>query len=338
LALAVLLTAPTGRGDKFDPRVALGVAMAAVIASLMVEGTVARLLILAVTGFIAMAWTRRPWTAAVFALMLVSASTASGFQVVASERTFFGVYRVLEFDDARVLMSGTTSHGIQLKDEASRNDPVFYYHDDGPVGDVFSLLPDQPLDVGIIGLGVGGLTPYAQEGDTYTYYEIDPVVEDIARDTRYFTLLADADVDSEVVIGDGRLELERIRPRHDLLIVDAFASDAIPLHLLTLEAFETYLESIEDDGSILVHISNRHLDLEPVIGRIAAELDAEARVYHYTPDEDTEWAPNSVWLLFEPDRALDLPAHWVEAEVGGSLWTDDYSNIVSVIEWGIGPG
>jgi spermidine synthase len=337
LALAVLLTGTTSRSDKLDPRIALGVALAGVAVSFMVSDTLARLLILAATGFIAMAWTRRPWTAAVFALMLVSASTASGFQVVASERTFFGVYRVLEFEDARVLMSGTTSHGIQLKDESSSGDPVFYYHEDGPVGDVFSALPQEPRDVGIIGLGVGGLTPYARQGDTYTYYEIDPVVEEIARDTRYFTLLAEGVVESEVIIGDGRLELERLDPTHDLLVVDAFASDAIPLHLLTLEAFETYLASIEDGGSILVHISNRHLNLEPVIGRIAQELGASARVMHYSPAEGTEWAPNSVWLLFEPQPALDLPAEWVAADVGESLWTDDFSNIVSVIEWGLGP-
>jgi spermidine synthase len=334
LVLCALLTGGALRKSPLDLRLAGAIAMAAVILGFVLTDHSSRVLLLSVAGLVAVLWMPRTWTAVIVAGMLVVAS-AGAFRVLESERTFFGVYRVLEFDDFRILMSGTTSHGMQVKDEALRNEPVFYYHDDGPVGDVFSSLSEEARDVGIIGLGVGGLNTYVRSGDQFTYYEIDPVVEEIARNTTYFTFLSDSEEETEVVIGDGRLELERIGPAHDILIVDAFASDSIPLHLLTLEAFETYLDSLSDDGVLLVHISNRHLDLEPVVGRIAAELGATARVLRYAPPDDLEWSVPSVWVLVETEQSLDLPDDWTPAEVGSSLWTDDFSNIVSVIKWGI---
>jgi spermidine synthase len=222
---------------------------------------------------------------------------------------------------------------MQLIDDGDRQVPVSYYHGDGPVGEIFASLPDRPRSVGVIGLGVGGLTPYGNESDRFTYYEIDGVVEDLARDERFFTLLSEAEPDVDVVIGDGRVELERLRPTHDLLVVDAFASDSIPVHLLTLEAFESYVASLAPDGVLLVHISNRHLDLEPIVGRIGRELGLSARVRTYEPSEGVEWAAKSTWVLIEKQARLELTADWQPLRVGESLWTDDYSNILSVVKW-----
>jgi hypothetical protein len=337
LALTALLLGQANLARVPSPRVTVPAGLVVVAAAFLVEGPALRLLLLAVAGLVAILWTPRVWSAVIISGVLIAASTASGFNVVHSERTFFGVYRVVEFDDAYLIMSGTTTHGVQLREEGRRDDAVFYYHEDGPVGEVFSTLPEEPRSVGIVGLGVGGLSSYARSDDRYTYYEIDPAVEDIARDDRFFTFLEDADSETQVVIGDGRLELERIGPEHDLLIIDAFASDSIPVHLLTREAFETYLDSLADGGRVLVHVSNRHLDLEPVIGRIAQDLGLSARMRRFVPPSGTDYMSPSVWVVVEREGpTLDLPEEWVEARIGGSLWTDDFSNIISVIRWGVG--
>jgi spermidine synthase len=192
------------------------------------------------------------------------------------------------------------------------------------------------LDVGVVGLGVGSLVAYGGRDDVFTFYEIDPVVEELAQDPDYFTLLREATSDVDVVIGDGRLLLEQRRPVHDLLVVDAFSSDAIPVHLLTVEAVSTYLDSLSGGGRLLLHTSNRHLDLEPVVGRIARELGVAARVRSYVPAGGDTLAAPSTWIVIEPSQAekLDLGQEWEPAEVGDAVWTDDYSNILSVMVWG----
>ena len=170
------------------------------------------------------------------------------------DRSFFGVTVVLPSPDGERLeiLNGTTLHGVQYLDEARRNRPATYYVEDGPIGDVFRRLRELPgaaagsgRSVGIVGLGAGGLAAYAQAGDAWTYFEIDPVVVRVAEDPAFFTYLRDAPARPEVVVGDGRLELERVADgAHDLLVLDAFSSDAIPVHLLTVEALRDAMRTV----------------------------------------------------------------------------------------------
>jgi spermidine synthase len=236
------------------------------------------------------------------------------------------------------MFSGNTSHGGQLViDGRGSPQALSYYHEAGPVGDVFGRLTSRPgtLDVGVIGLGVGSTAGFGRNGDVFTFYEIDPAVEALASDENLFTLLAQSPAEVTVVIEDGRLALERLRPTHDLLMVDAFTSDSIPVHLLTKEAFEAYLDSLADQGRVMVHLSNRHLDLAPVVGRIASELGASARVKWFAPGPEDTGAAASIWMLVEPagSERLELESDWAEAPIGPSLWTDEYSNILSVLHW-----
>lgn len=332
LALAALLVAGPVRRREMDQRVIGVVAFVALLLAIVVSDAGAKTALLGLAGVIAVLWLNRTWFAGVVAGMLIVTSVATTSAALAQERTFFGVYRVQENEDVRSLSHGTTSHGSQLV-SGDRMTPIGYYGETGPVGDVFEVLPEGERDIGIIGLGVGALVAYGNEGDDFTFYEIDPVVEEIARDERFFTLLSNSEAGVDVVIGDGRLELEKGSVTHDLLIMDAFSSDAVPVHLFTVEAFQVYLDSITDDGALLVHISNRHLRLEPIVARIAEELGLHARTRDYSPDPGDEWATRSVWMMLERDPVLTLPETWVESTPGTALWTDDYSNILSVIEW-----
>ncbi len=339
LVLAALVAGAPLRAKPLPLVGTVSVAAAAIAFGLLFPDLRSRILLFGVAGVVAAVWMGRRWLAVVVAAILAASMAAGTSNVVAADRTFFGVYRVHDAGDNRGLMSGTTSHGTQLfEDGEGLMDSLSYYHPDGPLGDVMTELMagEASLDVGVIGLGIGSMVGYGRDADTYTFYEIDSLVEDIARDPTYFTLLDQSESDVQVVIGDGRLELERRRPSHDLLVVDAFTSDSIPVHLLTVEAVATYFESLSEDGRLLLHISNRHLRLEPVVGRIAAQLDATARVESYIPGPDVEWSAPSTWVLIEPAgaSALDLPDEWVPASASAPLWTDDYSNVLSVIVWG----
>lgn len=332
LALAaILVAAPIQRRDM-DQRVVGVVAFVALLLSMLVTDAGIKTALLGLAGVVGVLWLRRDWFAGVVAGMLIVTTLATTSVPLHQERTFFGVYRVQGDERVRNLTSGTTLHGSQLLTGDTMT-PTGYYGRVGPVGDVFEAMPDGDRDVGVIGLGVGALVAYGDSGDSFTFYEIDPAVRDIARDRRFFTLLGDSEAAVDVVIGDGRLELEERSTRHDLLVVDAFSSDAIPVHLLTVEAFDVYLDSLADNGAILVHVSNRHLRLEPIVARIADEMGLRARTRDFVPDTDDEWVSRSIWMILEADRPLELPDGWVEAMPGPALWTDDYSNLLSVIDW-----
>ncbi len=336
--LALILAALLAGRRLIDqvPRLPLLFAAVAVpmLGGVLSSNSQAKTVLFGLAGVVAVLWMGRESLAVVLAGILIVMSIGVASDVTATERTFFGVYRVHDAGEYRYLMSGTTIHGTQLfEDGVGLLDPVSYYHPNGPVADV--LVPSPfARNVGILGLGVGNLVSYGGPEDVYTFYEIDPAVEDLANDPRYFTQLAGALADVVVVIGDGRLELEKAQPSHDVLILDAFTSDAVPVHLMTLEAFQVYLDALSDDGVLMVHITNRHLDLEPVVGRIASELGIEARIRRYSPAPGDEWASPSTWMVLEPGRPLDLGVEWMKARIGDVLWTDDYSNVLSVIEWG----
>jgi hypothetical protein len=259
--------------------------------------------------------------------------------VLHQQRTFFGVYRVTH--DARhgivSLYHGTTLHGSQRADSGAP-EPLTYYHRGSPVADVLALAPlDRPASVGVVGLGVGSLAAYARPGERWTFYEIDPAVDAIARDARFFTFLERCGPSCRTVIGDGRLALAASAGRYDVLVLDAFSSDAIPVHLLTREAIRTYLSRAAEDATLAFHVSNRHFDLRPVLGGIAADLGLVALVRDDQVDVDTaDGRSSSRWVaLGRPggrvDELAERPGWRPVTAATGRVWTDDFSNVLSVL-------
>jgi hypothetical protein len=348
-----LRPARAGRQGRAGPRAP---AVAALLAGALTLGVVlwgnhaearpplyAALLAVPVLVAYAVASRPRPFAVAV-GLMLLAGSFARGRYgpVVHAERTFFGVYRVHEdrASGRRVLMQGTTLHGAQSLDPALRHEPMAYYHRRGPFGQAFSALPAASRSrVAVVGLGAGALASYARPGQSWTFFEIDPAVERIARDARWFSYLSDCGERCSVVIGDARLSLSRVPERaFDLLVLDAFSSDAIPVHLVTREAFVLYFSRLSEGGAVLVHYSNRHLALEPVLGRVAhaqglvalTEVDAGGK------DAASGRMP-SEWMVIARDARdvgpLIVDARWVPvgASRGAPLWTDDFSSLAGVL-------
>ncbi len=258
--------------------------------------------------------------------------------VAYASRTFFGTYRVMAEDDPRAytLLHGTTVHGRQ---HIGSPEPLTYYYRKSPIGQLLesrSVKRDQ--SVGAVGLGTGTLAWYARSDQRWTFYEIDPEVERIARDRRYFTHLATCGATCQVIIGDARLTLQQRSDMHDVIVLDAFSSDAIPIHLLTREAVEVYLSRLEPDGVLAIHISNNHLNLQSVVARVMRELGLVGRVQlqQETRQEKGEFA--SHWaVLARSETALGTVAadkRWATLRADdGRAWTDDFSNIWSVIYW-----
>ena len=259
--------------------------------------------------------------------------------VLHAERTFFGVLRVRAIErngPTHALFHGSTVHGEQSLDPALRHKPTAYYYEDGPVGQFFSAMSDRFTRVGVIGLGTGALAVYTTPDQHWTFYEIDPVVERIARDTRFFTYLEHCGVGCDVVLGDARLSMAGAPSgRYDAIILDAFSSDAIPLHLLTKQALELYLAKLSDRGVLAFHISNRHLALRPVIGALARDSGLAARVQLHRPPEKSSGRP-SEWVVMARSEehlgALANDSRWERiANDRRNVWTDDYSDILSVL-------
>jgi hypothetical protein len=265
---------------------------------------------------------------------------------IARARNFYGAIRVREFGDAQTPMSyrqlthGRISHGAQFLRPDERHIPSQYY---GPASGISLLLADAPAvprRVGVVGLGVGTISAFAQAGDEYRFYEINPQVMDFAE--RYFTFLADArDRGAKVslIFGDARLQLEREPPQQfDVLALDAFSSDSIPAHLLTLEAFDVYLRHLaKPDGVLAMHISNRYLRLGIVVHAAVKRRKLDARLVYALADESTIGS-DSVWILaFRPDASIAARDIGMAAATTGPnvmpdiLWTDDYNNVVDLL-------
>ncbi len=251
-------------------------------------------------------------------------------------RSFFGVYSVADWNAGtmRTFRHGTTTHGIQAIDPARSRTPLAYYSGDGPLGQAFVArhLVGATREVGVVGLGVGAAACYAREGETWTFFEIDPLVVEIARDSGLFTYLSQCTPTAAMVVGDARLTLQRERAgRYDMLVLDAFSSDTIPVHLLTREAFAIYLAKLAPGGVIAFHISNRYLNLAPVVARLAADAGLSLRLQSHTGR--APGISSSLWAVMARSDAdlgpiADDP-RWQRHEVhdGTRLWTDDYSNI-----------
>jgi SAM-dependent methyltransferase len=260
-------------------------------------------------------------------------------------RNFYGVLRVKEYgtpgdtSHLRRLLHGVIMHGEQFLHPDYRDMVTTYYQHGSGVGAALLARRERPgpMHVGVIGLGTGTLAAYGRKGDRYRFYDINPRVVDIAM--REFTYLADSDAQVQVVLGDARLSLEREPPQQfDLLAVDAFSSDAIPVHLITREALGLYLRHMKPDGIVAFHVSNRFLDLVPVVARLARENQAHA-VAVFQGAEENESRTHSDWVLVSRDpKVLEAPE--IE-EAGGEpaedredlrTWTDDYSNLVQILK------
>jgi SAM-dependent methyltransferase len=257
-------------------------------------------------------------------------------------RNFYGALRVRdtgppsEFDSTRTLTHGTINHGEQLLNPARRNLPTTYY---GPGTGVSLAIrekgKDRAIRVGVIGLGTGTLASYGREGDYFRFYEINPLVLQLARTE--FTFLNDCKAKVEVAMGDARLSLEAEPDQgFDVLAVDAFSSDSIPVHLLTKEAMDLYFRHLKPDGILAVHISNRYLDLQPVL---LGEVKATGRVARLVDNEEDESQDvfSSTWVLIKSPAAGFTPEeiqHSTELQSTRTvrLWTDDYSNLFQILK------
>jgi SAM-dependent methyltransferase len=255
-------------------------------------------------------------------------------------RNFYGTLRIREVglgrDRSRYLLHGTINHGGQFVAGDRARDRTTYYGPDSGVGLALEALGARgPLKVGVVGLGSGTLLNYGRPGDAYRVYEINPLVERLAR--TWFTALPGCQARAEVVLGDARLSLEAEPPQgYDLLAVDAFSSDAIPVHLLTMEAFDAYARHLKPGAVLAVHISNRYLDLAPVLKREAEARGWQARLV--SDEEDTETGVyRSDWVLissrdaiFQAEGLKDAAA--LEDNPKVRRWTDDFSNLYRILK------
>ncbi|MGA3323330.1 MAG: fused MFS/spermidine synthase [Terriglobia bacterium] len=362
LVLAAMLCPPvdgaeeTPRARRLDYLLPAALGLAVAVATLelqangMAPGRLFNLIIFGPSAIFCLRFGTRPrrFGLGVAALILASQVYAGPFgHILHRERSFFGVYRVSDDLDKnyRVLFHGGTAHGVQSLDPSRACDPLAYYTRSGPIGQVFQVFQQtqEENEVAVIGLGAGVMACYHQPHQQFTFYEIDPTVLHIAQDRHYFTYLSDCGSPVRVILGDARLSL-RNAPAHGygMMVLDAFSGDSIPTHLLTREALALYLAKLAPNGVLAFHISNRYLDLHPVLGDLAhdaglvclASVDA-----HVSEDEAREGKFASWWVVMTRNandlEALKSDPRWrvLLGEPGTRVWTDDFSNIVSILRF-----
>ncbi|HIF95807.1 MAG TPA: ferrichrome ABC transporter permease [Myxococcales bacterium] len=281
------------------------------------------------------------------------------------ERSFFGVLRVTENEPTnpahrwRSLVHGTTTHGVQALEDEKRRHPTAYFGLGTGIGVALTQrAPHTSLNVGIIGLGVGTLAAYAQPGDRFRFYEIDPSVIRIARDERFFSFLQDSHASIELVRGDARLSLQQEMDESggkdfDVLIVDAFSSDSIPVHLITREVFDLYFKHMKMNGLLAVHVSNRFFDLRPIVFRIGIDMNVELATISNMHGGIIRLGTPAKWIFLSRDKArlrslgqfvalrskrLGLNSGHLTFGVPNRssyehvpLWTDDYSSLLALL-------
>ena len=292
-----------------------------------------------------------PWRPAYMALLLVvmlaqgGADTIKGTLEGLRSRSYFGIYTVRDYDDVhvRMLSHGTTLHGQQSTDPARRRDPTTYYGPTSGVGLAFGnaqALFGQGARIGVVGLGAGTLACYHRPGERWRFYEIDPAVLRYSQG-RTFTYLSDCAPDAEVILGDARIELAKApRGGLDLLAVDAFSSDAIPLHLLTDEAMGVYLDALSPRGLLLIHISNRYIDLAPVLAAAAQKRGLRAMLREDVPEKSYMLTASS-WVLLtrDPTQIIAVQARsngneWKPLPAPAArAWTDDHASVFPFVQW-----
>ena len=265
-------------------------------------------------------------------------------EIVAGARNFYGVLTVYEHQKTDpkahhlLLQHGRITHGLQFVAPEQAHWPTTYYGDDSGVGLALNALTPGFRRIGLVGLGTGTLAAYVQPGDYVRIYEINPEVKRLA--TSLFTYVRDCAGQTEIVLGDARLSLEKEPPQgFDLLALDAFSSDAIPVHLLTREAFELYGRHVRTNGVIAVHVSNHFLDLEPVVINVAEALGYKFAVTDYDETDEKWWLYSSTWILLSHDEgfleSVEMSASAVPrlpTKKDLPLWTDDYTSLVRIMK------
>ena len=260
---------------------------------------------------------------------------------ILTARSFYGTYRVVEDGQGRhILYAGTTIHGIQDRTPGQEGEPWSYYSRGGPLGQVLTTMTAGPrrLRIGAVGLGTGAIAAYGRPGDRIDFLEIDPLVGAIATDRRLFSYLSDSRAEVTISIGDGRLLLARIEPAtYDILVLDAFSSDAVPVHLLTIESFELAMSRVLSGGVVAVHISNRYLELEPVVASAARDLGLVSILgSSLTPADELGRSQASQWIVIGRSYAdladLVAGADWRTAHAAGRApWTDRWSDLLGAL-------
>jgi predicted membrane-bound spermidine synthase len=263
--------------------------------------------------------------------------------VLLQERSFFGIYRVRRIAEYNVLQNGTTTHGGQSRQLERRLEPLTYYSTEGPLGDLFNhVAQHDDRRVAMVGLGTGTIACFGRPGEHWTFYEIDPMVLRIASTPRLFTYLRDCPPRTNTIIGDARLSLQAAADgEFDVIVLDAFTSDAIPAHLITKEALALYLRKLKEDGVVAFHISNRYLDLRPVLMALAHDANAAGALGERGFDDSgrLKLYYGSRWIVLAklPDVLRELAqldgwhmlGPWEEAR----LWTDDYTDVLGALKW-----
>jgi hypothetical protein len=240
---------------------------------------------------------------------------------IAARRNFYGLLRVVEDKTSRTLSHGATLHGMQLL--ARHSTPTTYYGYVSGVGQAIERhAAAGPFRMGVVGLGTGTLARYGRPGDLIRFYELNPMVQVLAR--QYFTFLGDSQARVEIVEGDARLRMQQEESqKYDVLVIDAFSSDAIPVHLLTAEAGQVYARHLAPNGSLLIHISNQTLNLEPVVRGLAKLLKMSAQRVD-TNDDPSQGVTAASWMVLESATG--------SAAEPSLVWTDDFSALLPIMK------
>ncbi|MEM9395768.1 MAG: transporter [Pseudomonadota bacterium] len=253
------------------------------------------------------------------------------------DRSFFGAHKVYDTHGKRLYVNGTTVHGSQRLDEMGmKPTPLAYYHPGSPMAQIVESDYGRSVDrVGVVGLGVGALACYAQPGQTWDFYEIDEMVDRVARDPSLFNFMSECAPDAVTHLGDARIVLDQQDFLFDVLYLDAYSSDSIPMHLLTREAVQLYEDRIEDDGVLVFHISNRYYDISMPLARIAESLGLKAAIQSMDP-KDADVGYPSIVVIMSPDKArfdgILKDTRWKQINSdGGAVWTDDFANPLSAL-------
>ncbi len=304
---------------------------------------IAMLCLLVCTLFV-MVLTRKDLTNTYGAIVVVMLAGALALPDKAQfrDRSFFGMHAISEAGDLRIYGNGTTIHGAMrlADDHSARPEPIYYYHRNGPLAQV--LLSERGAaakNVGIVGLGVGALACYTQPGQNWQYYEIDPMVEQIARDSRYFRYMEACAADAPVHLGDARITLAAQEPQnYDVLVIDAYSSDSVPVHLTTDEAIAAYMRHLTPNGILVFHISNRYYAIDRPLGRSAALQGLSGRVQHYKGNivDDAGDRASIAAIMARSEAALGelgKQARWAPlTNDGGPVWTDDHADLLSILK------
>ena len=292
-----------------------------------------------------------PFAAVIAVVFIIGQVYRPDSEVRETMRSFFGVHKITETSDGqyRVFLHGTTIHGAErLRDDngeqiTGRPPLITYYHASSPMGVTVKAVRQRvggPIKVAVVGLGTGTFACFAEPGDSFVFYEIDASVDKMARDPAYFRYLTECAPDAPTRLGDARLTLAETADQYDLIVLDAFSSDAIPIHLMTREAMATYVSRLAPHGIVLMHVSNRHMELASVVAGIAHANGLVTRMNNRSArdgEDDAKYIFTSTVVISAREdadfAALREDADWntIEPDAGQRIWTDDYSNVVGAI-------